>query len=264
MKLRLSPLVLSVAVALGAVGADLSAERRPTTQNAVLHAVSPPQAAENIDASEGRVSNKNEDSKGGVTTMPNVAKAEVEAPAVTRFRINAGQSHFTAHVSVGGLLSAFGHNHTISMSDLAGDVQLTPDTIEPASLRMTIKANSAAETGKGFSEKDRQQIARSVHEEALEAMKYPEILFNSTQISTTKTGGEQYQAKITGQLTLHGVTRPITIPAQAPLSGDALRARGEFPIRHSDYNIKRLSAGGGAVKAKDEMKLSFDVVANKY
>lgn len=264
MKLRLSLLVLSVAIALGAVGGDSSAERRATTQNAMLHAVSPPQAVENIDATAYRSSNKNEDSKGGVTSLPNLANAEVETPAVMRFRINAGQSHFTAHVSVGGLLSAFGHDHTISFRDLAGDAQLTPGTIEPASLRMTIKANSAAETGKDFSEKDRQQIAHSVHEEALEAMKYPNIIFNSAQVSTTKTGGEQYQAKITGQLTLHGVTRPITIPAQVTLSGATLRARGEFPIRHSDFNIKRLSAGGGTVKAKDEMKLSFDVVANRY
>lgn len=264
MKLRLSLLVLPLAIALGVVSVDSSADRRGATQNAILHAVSPPQAVQNIEASVGRISNKNEDSKGSVTNILNVTKAEVEAPAVARFRINAGRSHFTAHVYVGGLLSAFGQNHTISMRDLAGSVQLTPDTIEPASLRMTVKPNSAAETGKGSSEKDRQQIARSVHEEALEAMKYPEILFDSAQVSITKTGEEQYQAKITGQLTLDGVTRPITIPAQAPLSGATLRARGEFPIRHGDYKIKRLSAGGGTVKAKDEMKLSFDIAANKY
>jgi polyisoprenoid-binding protein YceI len=264
MKLRSTLLILSVAFALGAIGCSSITEQRASSQNAKLQTVSPPQAVEKIDASAGGFSNKGEDSKGGVVTMPNVTKADVGAPAVARFRINAGQSHFTAHVSTGGLLSAFGHNHMISMRDLAGDVQLTPDTIEPASLRMTIKANSAAETGKGVSEKDRQLIDRSVHEEALEVAKYPEILFKSSQVSITKTGGEQYQAKIAGQLTLHGVTHPITIPAQVTLSGAALRARGEFRIRHSDYKIKRLTALGGTVKAKEEIKLLFDIVANKY
>jgi polyisoprenoid-binding protein YceI len=264
MKLRSSLLVLSVALALGAVGCTSSAEQRATTQNAKLQTVSPPQAVENIDASAGRISNKSEDSKGRVATMPNVTKAEVEALAIARYRINAGQSHFTARVFPGGLLSAFGHTHTISIRDLAGDVELTPDTIQPASLQMTIKANSAVETGKDFSKEDRQKIDRSVHEEALETAKYPEILFKSTQVSTTKTGAGQYQAKIAGQLTLHGVTHPITIPAQVTRSGDTLSARGELPIRHSDYKIKQLSAGAGTVKAKDEMKLSFDIVANKY
>jgi hypothetical protein len=64
----------------------------------MLYAVGPPQAAGNTAASAGRISNKNENSKSGVTTMPNVVKAEVEAPAVTRFRINAGQSHFNFDV----------------------------------------------------------------------------------------------------------------------------------------------------------------------
>jgi polyisoprenoid-binding protein YceI len=230
----------------------------------MLQTVSQPQTVEKIDASEGRISNKSDDSKGGIVTMPDGKKAEGAAPAVARYRINAGQSNFIAHVSVGGLLSAFGHDHMIAMRDLAGDVQLTPDTIEPASLRMTIKAGSAAETAKGVSEKDRQLIAHSVHDEALEAAKYPEILFKSSQVSIAKTGGEQYQAKIAGQLTLHGVTLPVTIPAQVTLSGATLRARGGGQIRHSDYQIKRLTALGGTVKAKDEIKLSFDIVANKY
>jgi YceI-like protein len=181
MKLRLSLLVLSIAIALGAVVGDSIAERRVATQNAMLYAVGTPQAVGNTDASAGRISNKSENSKGGVTTMPNVVKAGVEAPAVTRFRINAGQSHF-----------------------------------------------------------------------------------NSTQASTAKTGGEQYQSKITGRLTLHGVTRPITIPAQAPLSGGTIRVRGGSRSGIAITTSNACLREGGTVKAKDEMKLSFDVVANKY
>lgn len=95
MKLRLSLLVLSVAIALGAVVGDSIAERRAAIQNAMLYAVGPPQAVENTDASAGRISNNNENSKGGVIPVMNVLKAEVEAPALTSSRINAGQSHFS-------------------------------------------------------------------------------------------------------------------------------------------------------------------------
>ena len=76
MKLRLSLLVLSVAIALGAIVGDTIAERRTAIQNAMLYDVGSPQAFENTDASAGRISNKNENSKVGVTTMPNVVKAE--------------------------------------------------------------------------------------------------------------------------------------------------------------------------------------------
>jgi polyisoprenoid-binding protein YceI len=88
--------------------------------------------------------------------------------------------------------------------------------------------------------------------------------FNSAQVSTAKTGGEQHQSKITGRLTLHGVTRPITIPAPAQLSGATLLervgSRSGIAITISIACLREV----GTVKAKDEMKLSLDVVANKY
>jgi len=142
----------------------------PITCHPKLLTVSSTQSVGNIDvlaSRASRVSNKSDGSNGEVTTTQYITKAESGSPAVARFRINQGKSHLTARVSVGGLLSAFGHDHMISMRDLSGDAQLTPDTIEPASLRMTIKSNSAAETGKGFSKKDRQSIAHSVREEAV-------------------------------------------------------------------------------------------------
>ena len=42
-----------------------------------------------------------------------------------------------------------------------------------------------------------------------------------------------------------------------------LRAFGEFAIRQSDYNIKPVSAIGGGLKVKDEVKFSFDIVARR-
>jgi len=67
MKPRLSLLVLSVAIALGAVVGDSIAERRVAIQDAMLYDVSPPQTIGNTDASAGKISNKNENSMGGVT-----------------------------------------------------------------------------------------------------------------------------------------------------------------------------------------------------
>lgn len=181
----------------------------------------------------------------------------------THYRINSGQSHFTALVAVGGLFSAFGHDHTIAIKDFGGDVQLTAGTLQPASFKMTIKANSLAEVGKEFNEKDRQEVNRAMHEQALETTKYSEIVFQSTNISVSKQAEGQYQAKITGNLTLHGVTHLVSFPAQVKLDGNSLHARGQFTVTHSAYNMKRISAGGGTVKAKDAIKLSFDIVSNK-
>jgi hypothetical protein len=45
--------------------------------------------------------------------------------------------------------------------------------------------------------------------------------------------------------------------------GDMLRATGEVSIRQSDYGIEPVSAAGGTIKLKDELKLSFDISARK-
>jgi len=242
---------LSVTIAVVATGCKSTANQNGASQTGNQNAMS-----QNAESSQ--TANNN------TAATPDKTKTEENASNSGRYRVDAGQSRLTARVFVSGLFAAFGHDHTISLRGVTGEVQLTPGTIEPASLRITVRASSAAEAGKEFSEKDRQEIDKSVREEALEIAKFPEIVFKSTKISTTKTGEGQNQAKIEGELTLHGVTHPIVIPAQVTLSENKVRAHGEFPIRHSDYQIKRLSAGGGTVKAKEEMKLSFDIVALKY
>jgi hypothetical protein len=42
-----------------------------------------------------------------------------------------------------------------------------------------------------------------------------------------------------------------------------LRASGEFTLSQSVYNIKPVSVAGGALKIKDELKFSFEIVARK-
>jgi polyisoprenoid-binding protein YceI len=147
---------------------------------------------------------------------------------------------------------------------MSGDVQLTPEKIEPASLNIIARAATASEVNKEFNDSDRQKINDSIRGEALEAAKHQEIIFKSTRVSVTKTGEGQYRAQIQGDLTLHGVTRPVEISAaQVVLKGATLHASGEFQIRHSDYQIKRISAAGGAVKASEEIRLTFEIVAQK-
>lgn len=207
--------------------------------------------------------NNNVSTANSNNAAPNGTSSQEKPSSVDRYRINASASRFSAHVAVGGLLSSLGHDHTVAIRDFTGEAHITPGAVEPASLQLTIKAGSLVETEQAISEADRQKIDRAINEEALETAKYPQIVFKSTKISAKKTGDGQYQVQINGELTLHGVTRPVAFPAQVTLKGNTLSARGEFTVRHSDYQIKRLSAGGGTVKAKEEIRLSFNIVGSK-
>src|SRR5262245_17044843 len=180
------------------------------------------------------------------------------APEVRHYHIDAGQSTFMVHASVGGLFSSFGHNHNIAVKNMSGETQFTDGTVAPASLHLKVEASSLVVTDK-ISDKDRQTIEQEMRDQVLEAGKYPEITFNSTKIEATKNPDGQYQGKIWGDLTLHGVTHNIPINAQLTFDSKTLRARGEFSLKMSDYGIKAPSVAGGTITVKDTLKFNFNI-----
>ena len=68
---------------------------------------------------------------------------------------------------------------------------------------------------------------------------------------------------MTGDLTLHGVTRTLPVSARAVINGNTVRATGEFSVRQSDYEMRAVSAAAGAIRIKDDVKITFDIVARK-
>jgi polyisoprenoid-binding protein YceI len=113
------------------------------------------------------------------------------------------------------------------------------------------------------SEKDRNDIQNKMNQDVLETSQYPEIVFESTQVALAQLGENSYVANVTGNLALHGTTRQEKISAQVSVSGDTLRAYGEFTLRQTDYGIKLVSVAGGTLKVKDEVKIAFDFTARK-
>ncbi len=177
-----------------------------------------------------------------------------------RYRIDATQSRFIVQAEASGLLSMMGHNPTIAVRAFGGDARFSPASIEQSSLLIIVKADSLAVVG-DIGEKDRLEIERRMREEVLETSRYPEIVFMSTGVQVRESAGNQHHLRISGQLQLHGVTRNCTIDARVITNGQGLRAQGAFPLRQTDYNIKPVSALGGTLKVKDELKLSFDINA---
>jgi polyisoprenoid-binding protein YceI len=179
-----------------------------------------------------------------------------------RYVIETKGSTFTVRAFATGLLSAFAHSPTIAIPDFEGEISLNPEAVEQSTLRMVIQAASLMVTD-DVSEKDREEINRRMQVEVLESDSFPEILYQCSHLSASKTGEGQYWAALAGELTLHGVQRSQPVSARVSVNGATLRAAGEFSIRQSDYEIRPVSAVGGAVKLKDELKLSFDISARK-
>jgi polyisoprenoid-binding protein YceI len=81
--------------------------------------------------------------------------------------------------------------------------------------------------------------------QALETGQFPTATFVLTEpidLGSVPADGTTVQVSATGDLTLHGVTKPVQIPLQARLAGDVITVIGELPIVFADYGIAKPQA----------------------
>lgn len=196
--------------------------------------------------------------------MAEISTEAVEASEIaTRFVIDGRSSRFTVKATATGLLAKMGHNPTIGIRDFRGEVDFDPEKLAAGSLHLIVKTSSLG-VQDDISDKDRREIERLMNQEVLETTKFPEIVFDAPDIGVTKMSDMLYSATLSGELTLHGVTRKVTgITARVAVLGSMLRASGDFSLNQTDYNIKLISVAGGALKLKDDLKFSFEIVARK-
>lgn len=181
---------------------------------------------------------------------------------VEHYAIDPDMSQFTVRAFASGILSSLGHHPTIAIRDFSGHAEFVPETFDRAALHLQIKAGSLAVTD-DVSEKDRREMERTMNDNVLEVARYPEIVFDSSTVSANKAGDGQYRVDVVGNLSLHGVTNTQAISVQVALTGDVLRAHGDFSLKQTGFGIKLVSVAGGTLKLKDELRCSFDIVARK-
>jgi polyisoprenoid-binding protein YceI len=185
-----------------------------------------------------------------------------EANAKVHYLITADASDFTVHVFAGGVLSAFGHSPVIAIRDFSGEAEVHTDDLAHSSLKIAIRADSLT-VKSDVSDRDRREIEQAMRQEILETPSFPEIVYECSKVSASKSAEGQYAVTLNGELTLHGVTRSQPVAARVVLDGDSMRAFGNFSVRQTEYDLKLASVAGGALKVKDELKFSFNLLARK-
>ena len=68
---------------------------------------------------------------------------------------------------------------------------------------------------------------------------------------------------ISGRLALHGVEKPVSLPVHLEVEENDLQAGGELRVLQTDFGIMPVSVGGGSVKVKDQLRITFTLVATK-
>ena len=181
-----------------------------------------------------------------------------------RYLIDAGASKVTLQVFPTGMLSSLGHSPTFAVRKVAGEIEFDGGASPKGAVKLSFETGSIELQG-DFNGRDRWDIMHIMQDEILEIEKHPTIVYDAPAGRTTITsaGNERFQAGLKGDLTLHGVTRPHPTVAHLLAHGDMLRASGEVTVRQPDYQLKSVAVAGSMMKVKDDVKLTFDIVARK-
>ncbi len=175
----------------------------------------------------------------------------------TRYTFDSRQSRFTIHAVATGVLSFAAHSPTFAVRELRGEAGMSGQVIDKLALVLSARS---LELQDRVAPADRREIEGRMQEEVLETSRFPEVHFHAEHVPISHRARGEYQARLDGQLDLHGVSRPERVPADVLVYDDALRLRGRHTLRMSEYRIKPVTALGGMIKLRDELEISFDIV----
>jgi polyisoprenoid-binding protein YceI len=178
----------------------------------------------------------------GACSLPGLAQVKPLDPA---------NSKITIHASKTGVFSFAAHDHVVEAPITSGQVDENKKTVT-----VQIQTKNLRVLDPGESEKNRAEIQQTMlSSKLLDAEKYPEISFRSK--SYRQDGGDS--AEVGGELSLHGAVRSITLKVKK--GGD--HWTGSTRLKQTDFGMQPISLAGGTVKAKDEVRIEFDVVVKE-
>lgn len=108
---------------------------------------------------------------------------------------------------------------------------------------------------------DQSMRDRRIHSMGLQSDQYPTATFllsSPVALPADAANGQAFTVSATGQLTIHGVTKTVTIPIQARLSGSQVQLAGSITFPFSEFGMTPPSIGG-FVSVQDNATMEFAI-----
>jgi polyisoprenoid-binding protein YceI len=154
-----------------------------------------------------------------------------------------------------GLLSKVAHDLELSVTRFSLDLDPSAPSLtaefDPSSLRVLATVHDGKHDPKGLSDSDKEKIAAQIQKDVLESDQHRKISFVSRTLVRRPDGGYS----ITGELTLHGKTRPLSVETRL----EGARQVAEIPLNQLDYGIVPFKAMMGTLKVKPEVRVRISV-----
>jgi polyisoprenoid-binding protein YceI len=133
-----------------------------------------------------------------------------------------------------------------ALKGLKGSIQFDPQ--KPGADTFTVSV-AASSINTGIDMRD----SHLKKEDYLSADAFPLLSFTSTKVTSSTKEGYLF---IFGNLTIRGVTKPISFPFQALPSGKGYIFTGSFSISRKDFGV-----GGGSISMNDMVNVTLKVLA---
>lgn len=182
------------------------------------------------------------------------AKAATSTKKATTYQVDKSQSklNWTGKKVTGQ------HSGTINVAD--GKLDIENNVLKGGNF--SLDTRSIAVTDIKDAGGNAKLVGHLKSEDFFGVEKYPSANFVITKV--TPTGSGKYD--VTGNLTIKGITNPITFPATVTVAGNKVSAKADIKVDRTKYNIrygsKSFFEGIGDKAIYDEFDLAVELVAN--
>jgi len=186
-----------------------------------------------------------------------------------QYSIDASGSDVHWLVYKSGSLARLGHNHVISIPDLAGSVTANPTDLSASRFDLQFKVGTLVV--------DDPKLRSGLGPDFASVPSADDIAgTRKNMLSDRVLMGEKYQTiKVTGvgpagpdgsqtlkiTVELLGRSVPLTVPTKVEMHGDELTASGEFDLTHTTLGMMPFTVMLGALQVADNMKFVYRIHA---
>jgi polyisoprenoid-binding protein YceI len=143
-------------------------------------------------------------------------------------------------------------SHNGSFEKFNGEIHYANNDLTQSHVKITIDATSVKTDDPKLTEHLKTP-------DFFDIAKFPEAMFESTKI--TPGGDKGASHTVTGNLTLHGVTKSITFPATIAVTPDSATVDANFAINRKDFGINYPGAQDNLIR--DDVVMKLTIRANK-
>ncbi|HTA46328.1 MAG TPA: YceI family protein [Bryobacteraceae bacterium] len=168
-------------------------------------------------------------------------------------RYTIDQAHTSAQFSIRHMMIT---NVRGGFSSVKGTAEYDADNLSNSSVDIVIDTNT-------ITTHDEQRDAHLKSADFLDVEKYPTITFKSTKVTAEGEG----ESKVEGNLTIHGVTKPVVLNVEGPSAESKdpwgnirIGASATTKIKRSEFGLTWNAAlETGGIMVGDDLKIELDV-----